>query len=330
MDSIILCSEASLDIHYGFWILFAVMVGIMLYIDLYITDHQEGEKSFKSSVIWSIIWICVALTFNASLYFFYDNGHEKAMEFLAGYLIEKSLSVDNLFVFIMIFHALKIKSVNQPHILKWGILSAIVFRIFFILAGVSLLNYFHATIYLFGAILLWASFKMIRDAVSDEEQEIDVAENRLVKFINRHFRVLTDYNGKRFFTRADGKIALTPLFVALLMIETADIVFAVDSIPAVLAITHDPFIVITSNIMAILGLRALYFVLAGMLNLFRYLKHGVAFILLFVAVKMLVSEIYKIPVAVSLAVIFSLLFLSVVLSLIFMKKDEVINEPDKI
>jgi len=323
-----------LNLHFGFWILFAFMVGIMLYIDLYMSDHEHGEKSFRSSVIWSVVWICVALTFNASLYFFYDNGHEKAMEFLAGYLIEKSLSVDNLFVFIMIFHALNIKSENQPHILKWGILSAIVFRIIFIMAGVSLLNYFHATIYIFGAILLWASFKMIRDAVSDQEQEIDIAENRLVKFINRHFRVLTDYAGNRFFTRADGKIALTPLFIALLMIETADIVFAVDSIPAVLAITQDPFIVITSNIMAILGLRALYFVLAGMLNLFRFLKHGVALILLFVAVKMLISEVYKIPVTVSLTVIFALLFFSVVLSLLFRKKEPVecsnLHEPRRV
>lgn len=311
-----------MNLHYGFWVLFTLMVGAMLYVDLYVSEHEEGEKSFRSSVIWSLVWIGVALAFNASLYFFYDNGREKAMEFLAGYLIEKSLSVDNLFVFIMIFHGLNISRANQPHILKWGILSAIVFRIIFILAGVSLLNYFHATIYIFGAILLWASFKMIRDAVSEEEQEIDIAENRLVKFINRHFRVLTDYTGNRFFTRCDGKFALTPLFIALLMIETADIVFAVDSIPAVLAITQDPFIVITSNIMAILGLRALYFVLAGMLNLFRFLKHGVALILLFVAVKMMIADIYKIPVSVSLTVIFTLLFFSVVLSLLFRKKED--------
>ncbi len=309
-----------MNIHYGFWLLFAVMVGVMLYIDLYVSDHQEGEKSFKSSVIWSLIWLGVALAFNSTLYFFYDNGHEKAMEFLAGFLIEKSLSVDNLFVFIMIFQALNISRANQPHILKWGILSAIVFRIVFIMAGVSLLSYFHATIYIFGGILLWASYKMLRDAISEEEQTIDLAESRMVRYVNRHFRVLTDYTGNRFFTRADGKLALTPLFIALLLIESADIVFAVDSIPAVLAITQDPFIVITSNIMAILGLRALYFVLAGMLNLFRFLKHGVAMILLFVAAKMLVADFYKIPVSVSLAVIFSILFLAVVISLLFRKE----------
>lgn len=309
-----------MNIHYGFWMLFAVMVGVMLYIDLYVSDREEGGKSFRSSVLWSIVWICVALMFNAFIYFLYENGQEKAMEFLAGYLIEKSLSVDNLFVFIMIFRGLNISRANQPHILKWGILSAIVFRIIFIIAGVGLLSYFHATIYIFGAILLWASFKMLRDAFSGEQQVLDLSENRLVRYVNRHFRVLTDYTGNRFFTKADGKLALTPLFIALILIESADIVFAVDSIPAVLAITQDPFIVITSNIMAILGLRALYFVLAGMLNLFRFLKHGVAMILLFVAVKMMIADFYKIPVSVSLTVIFLLLFASVVLSLLFRKK----------
>jgi tellurite resistance protein TerC len=147
--------------HYIFWIIFVVMVGVMLYVDLYITDHEVHEKSLKTSTIWSLIWIAVALTFNSSLYFFYDNGHEKAMEFLACYLIEKSLSVDNLFVFIMIFQTLNIKRINQPHILKWGILSAIVFRIIFIILGVGLITYFHATIYVFGAILLYAAYKML-------------------------------------------------------------------------------------------------------------------------------------------------------------------------
>ncbi|HON15930.1 MAG TPA: TerC/Alx family metal homeostasis membrane protein [Spirochaetota bacterium] len=309
-----------MDIHIGFWIIFVIMVGVMLYIDLYVTDHEGHEKTLKSSAIWSLIWIGVALLFNSSLYFFYENGHEKAMEFLAGYLIEKSLSVDNLFVFIMIFQALNIKRINQPHILKWGILSAIVFRIIFIIAGVSLLHYFHATIYIFGAILLWASAKMLKDALSHQNETIDIENNLLVKFFKRRFHVVTNYNGNHFFTKETGRLALTPLFIALVMIESADIVFAVDSIPAVLAITTDPFIVITSNIMAILGLRALYFVLSGMLDLFRYLKHGVAFILFFVSIKMMITDFYKIPVSISLSVIFSVLVLSVVLSLIFKKE----------
>lgn len=309
-----------MDIHFLFWIIFAVMVGAMLYIDLYVTDHEDHEKSLKSSTIWSLIWIGVALLFNASLYFFYDNGHEKAMEFLASYLIEKSLSVDNLFVFIMIFNSLNIKRINQPHILKWGILSAIVFRIIFILLGVGLIKQFHATIYVFGAILLYAAYKMLRDAISEKEQALDIENSRVLKYINRHFKIATSYKGNRFFTKINGKRALTPLFLALVMIETADIVFAVDSIPAVLAITQDPFIVITSNIMAILGLRALYFVLSGMLGYFKYLKHGVALILLFVGVKMMIVHFYKIPVAVSLTVIFSVLLLSIGLSMFMIKK----------
>ena len=311
-----------MDLHFAFWIIFVVLVSGMLYIDLWVTDHDDHEKTLKSSAIWSIVWISVALLFNASLYFFYDHGHEKAMEFLASYLIEKSLSVDNLFVFIMIFQALGIKRINQPHILKWGILSAIVFRIVFILLGVELIKNFQATIYVFGAILLYAAYKMLKDAFSDEEQTLDLENNRIIKFVSKRFRLDTTYKGHRFFTKIDGKTALTPLFIALIMIETADIVFAVDSIPAVLAITHDPFIVITSNIMAILGLRALYFVLSGMLKYFKYLKHGVAFILFFVGVKMMVMHFYKIPVEISLLVIFVTLTLSVVVSLYIMKKEK--------
>lgn len=308
--------------HYIFWLIFVLMVGMMLYIDLYITDHEDHEKTMKSSIVWSFIWIGVALLFNSSLYLFYDNGHEKAMEYLACYLIEKSLSVDNLFVFIMIFETMNIKRINQPHILKWGILGAIVFRILFIMLGVGLITYFHATIYIFGAILLYAAYKMLKDAVSDGEQPIDLDKNRVVQYINRHCRIATFYKGRKFFTKIDGKTALTPLFLVLVMIETADIVFAVDSIPAVLAITQDPFIVITSNIMAILGLRALFFVLAGMLSYFKYLKHGVALILFFVGIKMMIMGFIKIHVSVSLIVIFSVLLASVLLSLLVMKKSK--------
>jgi len=303
-------------------VIFVIMVGAMLYIDLYVTDHEKHEKTIKSSAIWSLIWISVALAFNASLYLFYDNGHEKAMEFLAGYLIEKSLSVDNLFVFIMIFQALNIKRINQPHILKWGILSAIVFRIAFIFLGVNLIKHFEATIYVFGAILLYAAYKMLMDAFSEEEQVMDLEKNYMMNYLSRHFRIDRAYHGKKFFTKIGRKTALTPLFIALVIIETSDIVFAVDSIPAVLAITQDPFIVITSNIMAILGLRALYFVLSGMLKYFKYLKHGVAFILFFVGVKMMIAHFYKIPVSVSLMVIFLTLVLSVGVSLLTMKKQK--------
>ena len=312
-----------MDLHYTFWIAFIILVSVMLYIDLYVTDHSHHERSLKKSAVWSCIWIGVALLFNAAIYFFYDSSHQKAMEFLTCYLIEKSLSVDNLFVFIMIFHALNIKSSNQPHILKWGILGAIVFRVIFIVLGVGLITRFEWTMYIFGLILLYAAFKMLKEALSKEEKVLDLDKNWLIRFINKTFKVDTAYTGNSFFSRIDGKFALTPLFVALIMIESADLVFAIDSIPAVLAISQDTFIVITSNIMAILGLRALYFVLAGMLGMFKYLKHGVALILLFVGVKMMIMPLhYKIPVGISLCVIFVTLTLAIVISIIAIKREQ--------
>jgi tellurite resistance protein TerC len=313
-----------LDLHFSFWIIFAILVGGMLYIDLYVTDHSHHERSLKGSVIWSLIWIGVALAFNASLYIFLDDiGHKESMQFLACYLVEKSLSVDNLFVFIMIFQALNISKLNQPHILKWGILGAIVFRVIFILFGVTLIEHFKPIMYVFGAILLYAAYKMLKDAISrDEEQVFDLDKSRIIRFINKRFRIDTAYTGRKFFTKIDGKIALTPLFVALIVIEAADIVFAVDSIPAVLAISQDPFILITSNVMAILGLRALYFVLAGMLGLFKYLKHGVAFILFFVGIKMMIMHFYSVPVEISLCVICVTLTLSILISVIRLKREQ--------
>jgi tellurite resistance protein TerC len=312
----------------------------MFYIDLFVTDHSHHEKSLKSSAVWSCIWISVALTFNASLYLFYDNGHEKAMEFLACYLVEKSLSVDNLFVFIMIFQALNIKRINQPHVLKWGIIGAIVLRILFISFGIGLMKHFEPTICVFGLILLYAAFKMLKDALSGEEEEqgFDLEKSRIIKFINKRFKIDTAYTGEKFFTRIDGKRALTPLFIALIIIEVSDIIFATDSIPAVLAISNDHFIVITSNIMAILGLRALYFVLSGILGMFKYLKHGVALILFFVGFKMMLMYFceslhfceYKISVSASLGVIFTTLTLSIILSIIMREKDQgkILHEKD--
>ena len=315
-----------MDLHFSFWVIFIVIVGIMLYIDLYATEHSHHERSLKGSIVWSLIWIGVALAFNASLYLFYDDfSHHHSMEFLTCYLIEKSLSVDNLFVFIMIFQALNISKINQPHILKWGILGAIVFRVIFILLGVGLIEHFEPVIFVFGAILLYAAYKMLKDAFSgDEAQVFDLEKSRIIRFINKRFKIDTAYTGRSFFTKVDGKFALTPLFVALILIEAADLVFAIDSIPAVIAISRDPFILITSNVMAILGLRALYFVLAGMLGLFKYLKHGVALILFFVGAKMLIMGFfdYHIPVAISLGVIFATLVISIVISIIMLKREQ--------
>lgn len=288
----------------------------MLFIDLYVTDHRRGKISLKASLIWSGVWIFTALLFNVFLYLYLEDGHQKALEFITGYIIEKSLSVDNLFVFLMIFSVMGIKPENQPHILKWGILSAIVFRLIFIFAGVALINLFHPIIYLFGIILLFAAYKMAFGG----EQKIDVEHNWMIKAAKKYFKLNTEYKGKKFFIKINKKIYITTTFLTLLLIESSDIVFAVDSIPAIIAITKDAFIIISSNIFAILGLRALYFALAGLVDLFVYLKFGVAIILFYVGIKMLLSEIFKIPTEISLIIIISVLTISIILSLMKRRK----------
>lgn len=288
----------------------------MLMIDLYVTDHRRGKISLKASLIWSGIWIITALLFNVFLYFYLDQGHQKAIEFLTGYIIEKSLSVDNLFVFLMIFSIMNVKAEHQPHILKWGILGAIFFRIVFILAGVALINLFHPIIYIFGILLLFAAYKMAFGG----DQKIDVENNWLIKIFVKYFKLKTEYDGRKFFIKENGKIYITTMFLTLLLIESSDIVFAIDSIPAIIAITHDTFIIISSNIFAILGLRALYFALAGLVDLFKYLKYGVALLLFYVGIKMLISDFYKIPTEVSLIIIITILTVSILLSFIRKRK----------
>lgn len=285
-------------------------------IDLYVTDHRRGKITLKASLIWSGIWIVTALLFNVFLYFYLEDGHQKAIEFLTGYIIEKSLSVDNLFVFLMIFSVMNVKADHQPHILKWGILGAIFFRIVFILAGVALINLFHPIIYIFGALLLYAAYKM----VFSSDEKIDVENNWLIKIFIKYFKLKPDYDGRKFFIKENGKRYITTMFLTLLLIESSDIVFAIDSIPAIIAITHDTFIIISSNIFAILGLRALYFALAGLVDLFKYLKYGVALLLFYVGIKMLISDFYKIPTEVSLIIIVTILSVSILLSLIQKRK----------
>jgi len=303
--------------HFIFWVIFSVIIIVMLYIDLNITSHRKGKIGIKTSMIWSGVWIGTALLFNLLILLFLENGKQKALEFLAGYLVEKSLSIDNLFVFLMIFNVMGIREENQPHVLKWGIISAIAMRILFILAGIALINMFHPIIYFFGALLLYAAYHM----AFGEETQIDLENNRLVKFVSKAFRILPKYEGRKFFLTQEGKLYFTPLFLTLILIEAADIVFNLDSVPAVIAITTDSFIVITSNIFAILGLRALYFALAGIVDLFVYLKYGVSVILAFVGLKMLVADYLEISTALSLGIIILCIAVSVILSL--MKKRHV-------
>ncbi|MGK9475862.1 TerC family protein [Melioribacter sp. OK-6-Me] len=311
--------------HLAFWIFFWVVVSIMFYIDLYAVEHRTDKIGIKTSLIWSGIWIVTALIFNLLIFLFLEDGHQKALEFLAGYLIEKSLSVDNLFVFLMIFNVMNIKEEHQPHVLKWGIISAIVLRIIFILAGVALIELFHPIIYIFGIMLFYAAYKM----AFGSEEKINYEKNPLIKYFTKKFRLIHNYEGKNFFVRNSGKLFITPVFLTLLLIESSDIVFAIDSIPAIIAITHDPFIIITSNIFAILGLRALYFALAGIVDLFSYLKYGVAIILAYVGVKMLLSDIQKIPTLYSLAFIIIVLTLSIIFSLMKNKSADKVVPKDE-
>ncbi len=302
-----------------YWIIFTILVSVMLAIDLWFTDHRKTKLGIKRALIWSAIWIGVALLYNISIYFKFPNGHVKAMEFLAAYLIEKSLSVDNLFVFIMIFTIMGIEDRDQPHILKWGIIGAIIFRIIFILAGVALIQKFEFVIYLFGIILLYTSYKM----AFTEEKKIEPEKNLFVKLASKIFPIKTN-NVHKFFVKENKKVYITNLFLTLLLIESTDIVFAIDSIPAVIAISRDPFIVITSNIFAILGLRALYFALAGIMGLFRYLKYGISFLLFFVGIKMLISEFYHVPIYVSLTVIAVTITISILASIVI-KENKIIE-----
>ena len=303
--------------HFIFWVIFSVIIIVMFYIDLSITDRRKGKIGIKSSLIWSGLWIGTALLFNLIILLFLENGRQKAIEFLAGYLVEKSLSVDNLFVFLMIFNVMGIKEESQPHVLKWGIISAIAMRILFILAGIALINMFHPIIYFFGTLLLYAAYHM----AFGEETQIDLENNRLVKFVSKAFRILPKYEGRKFFLTQDGKLFFTPLFLTLILVEAADVVFNLDSVPAVIAITTDSFIVITSNIFAILGLRALYFALAGIVDLFVYLKYGVSVILAFVGLKMLVADYVEISTVISLGIIILCIAISIILSL--MKKKQI-------
>lgn len=295
------------------WIIFWAIVAVLFFIDLYLSERRTEKISLKSSLIWSAIWTIAAFIFN--IFIFYDLGKERAIEFLTGYIIERTLSFDNLFVFLLIFEVMNIKPENQPHVLKWGILSAIVFRIVFIVAGVGLVNLFEPIIYVFGLILLYAAYKMAFIG----EQKIDVENNWLVRLAKRYLNLDTDYKGKKFFITRNGKRYATTIFVVFLLIESSDIVFAVDSIPAIIAITKDTFIIISSNIFAILGLRALYFSLAALADMFNYLKYGVALILFYVGVKMLVSDFYHIPTEISLTIILVILTISIIFSLIHKK-----------
>jgi tellurite resistance protein TerC len=302
------------------WLAFNLLVVIMLVIDLGL-NRKSHEVSFREALTWTGVWITLALVFNAGIYYYL--GEIKALEFFTGYIIEKSLSVDNLFVFIMIFSYFHISKLYQPKILKWGIIGALVMRAVFIFIGIELLETFHWMIYIFGGILIITGIKM---AIRGDDK-IEPEKNLLVKLIRKFVPISKGVHGSRFFINKLGIRAATPLFLALVMVESSDVIFALDSIPAVFAVTRDPFIVYTSNVFAIMGLRALYFLLANVMGKFAYLKQGISFILTFVGIKMLLVDTrFEISTYVSLGVIFGILTISIIAS-IFMSNMRPDSQP---
>lgn len=296
------------------WSLFNLFLLAMLALDLGIFHRASHTVGMKEALTWSAVWIALAMAFNGWLYL--QRGPQVGLEFLTGYLIEKSLSVDNVFVFLLLFTYFRVPAQYQHKVLFWGILGALVMRAIFIFAGVALLETFHWMIYVFGAVLILSGIKM----ALEKDKEVHPERNPVLRIFRRLMPVTDTWIGDRFFTRMEGKVAATPLFVTLLLVETTDVIFAVDSIPAILAITRDPFIVYTSNAFAILGLRALYFALAGVMGLFHHLHYGLSAILVFVGAKMCVVDFYKVPTLASLGVVAALIAASVIASLLWPKK----------
>ncbi|MDD5711738.1 MAG: TerC family protein [Smithellaceae bacterium] len=306
------------------WAFFLLFVLAMLALDLGVFNRKVHVIKVKEALGWTAFWVGLAMLFCLGVYLFL--GQEKALSFLAGYLIEESLSVDNLFVFLLIFNYFGVPARYEHKALFWGIIGALIMRAIFIATGVALIEKFHWIIYVFGAFLIFTAGKL---ALSGES-EVHPDKNVALKLLKRLMPVSHDFEGGRFFVVKNAVRYATPLFAVVLVLETTDVIFAVDSIPAVLAITSDPFIVYTSNVFAILGLRSIFFALSGMMRLFHYLRYGLVAVLGFVGLKMLVSDFYKIPVGLSLAVIALFLAASVAASLLFPHKVEIDIEPREI
>lgn len=296
-----------------FWVLFNLFVLAMLALDLGVFNRRAHSYSFREALGWSALWVGLAAGF-AVLVFFW-RGHTAALEFTTGYVIELSLSVDNLFVFLVTFRFFRVPGELQHRVLFWGILGALITRGFFILAGVGLIQRFHWIIYVFGALLVWSGIKLLQQG----ETDIDPEKNPVLRAFRRWMPVTDDYVGEKFWVRQPGLYA-TPLVVVLLVVETTDILFAVDSIPAVLAITLNAFIVYTSNVFAIIGLRSTYFAVAGMMDLFEYLHYGLSVVLIFIGGKMLLSHYYTVPTHVALGTVVGVIALSVVASVVWSRK----------
>jgi len=301
------------------WPGFILFVSLLLFLDLFVLNKKDHVPSTREALKWTALWTVIGLGFSGFIYAAYEydwvdsalSGRSAMVKYLTGYLVELSLSMDNVFVIALIFAYFKVPAKYQHRVLFWGIIGAIVMRLLMIVAGVYLLEKFDWMFYVFGALLLYSAAKMI-----GQSEEVHPSQNPIIKVVKKAVPVTNDYHGHDFWARENGKLAATPLFIALVMVETTDVIFAVDSIPAILGITRDTFLVFTSNILAILGLRSLYFVLSSMIDKFAYLKYSLALILVFVGVKMLLHTVWQAPDWVSLVVIFALIAAGVAVSLL--------------
>lgn len=303
--------------HIGFWIIFNAAILVLVFLDLTVWNREGRVLPFKAALLNSACWIALALGFAVFIHWWM--GSTKALEFVTGYLVEEALSVDNLFVFLLLFAYFKVPPEQERTVLFWGIIGALIMRGVFIVAGVALINRFHVIIYVFGAFLVYTGYQLLRQG---DDEKVDPSRNIALRLVRKFFPISDHYEGKKFFLRREGKLFATPLFIVLLVVETTDVLFATDSIPAILAISRDSFIVYTSNVFAILGLRSMFFAISGLMKLFHYLHYGLAVILMFIGAKMLLSARYQVPIWVALSMIAGVLALSVVASVLFPKKEK--------
>lgn len=309
----------------GIWyIAFTVFVLAMLALDLGVFHKENKEVTLKEALGWSAVWISLALLFGLGVWYFM--GAQKSLEFFTGYLIEESLSVDNLFVFLLIFSYFRVPAEYQHKILFWGIIGALVMRGIFIAVGAALILKFHWILYIFGAFLVYSGIKM---AFQKDDAIMELENNSILKLFKKFVPVTDKYHENNFTAKIGGKTFATPMLVVLVMIETSDLIFAVDSIPAIFAITRDPFIVYTSNVFAILGLRSMYFALAGVMNIFEYLKYGLALVLSFIGLKMLLMDVFDIPIGLALGIVGGILATSIIASLLHKKEGEELEVKSK-
>jgi tellurite resistance protein TerC len=305
------------------WVGFNIAVLAMLAVDLFVFHRKPHEVGAREAAAWSVVWVVLALLFGGGVYTL--RGRDAGLEYFAGYAIEKALSVDNIFVFVLIFSFFRVPARYQHRILFWGILGALVMRGAMIAAGAYLIEHFHWVMYVFGAFLVFTGIRM----ATHVEHDIDPTGNPAIRLMRRFLPVTDAYHDHKFFVRSDGAVArlsATPLFVVLVLVETTDLVFAIDSIPAIFAVTRDPFIVYSSNVFAILGLRALYFLLAGMIHRFHHLKTGLSVVLVFVGVKMLIADLYKVPTGLSLGFILAVLAAAIIVSLVRPRSEVAIDD----